>query len=647
VTVSPSPDTHAPPRPEGGSGPAVGTIRWVASHPQWLPLVALAVTCALPWLGVGPLWIRLVQLVAIFTLIVSGTNLSFGYAGELSFAQPAIYAVGAYVGGYAAINGSNDLLLALIYGGAAAALAGLVIGIPGLRLSSWSLAMVSFFVVLLVPDLIAVLHRWTGGLNDLVGIPQPQLFGFTLSINQFYVACILVMAGWLAFMRNLILSRHGLAIGVLRESPVLAQSLGISVFAMKLKIYVLGSISAGFAGVLFAYYDQILTPGIFGFSVAIAVIAACILGGSRSIYGAVIGAAIIQIGPFEFTSFQSYSLIVYGGLLLLGGLLVRNGITSLLRSGVELVLHRIGAEPRLAEPEPEPPTLGDQAPSPTVDAVGSLQIRDVTRHFGGVSALAGVSLTAEAGQVTAIIGPNGSGKTTLLNIVSGFYAPSSGTVELGGARLGRGRAFRSARNGVSRTFQTPIVPEGVTTLEAVASARYRRTYVTLPSSILRLGRARRTQAADVDEARRALDLVGISHVADSIASELPLGTRRLVEVARAIAMEPRVLLLDEPASGLSEAEVGELGRVVRTLAGRGVVVILVEHNFEFVLRTADMIYVLALGALLASGGPEDIREDPRVIESYLGSSTHVHRQGAPTGDGPPATPSPGVLRSEA
>lgn len=147
-------------------------MRHLAARPVWLALVGLVVVCALPWLGVGAVWLRLVQLVAIFTLIVSGTNLSFGYAGELSFAQPAIYAVGAYVGGYAAIHGANDLLVALVLGGVAGGLAGLVIGVPGLRLSSWSLAMVSFFVVLLVPDLIAILQRWTGGLDDLTGIPN-------------------------------------------------------------------------------------------------------------------------------------------------------------------------------------------------------------------------------------------------------------------------------------------------------------------------------------------------------------------------------------------------------------------------------------------------------------------------------------------
>lgn len=625
-------------------------MRHLAARPVWLALVGLVVVCALPWLGVGAVWLRLVQLVAIFTLIVSGTNLSFGYAGELSFAQPAIYAVGAYVGGYAAIHGANDLLVALVLGGVAGGLAGLVIGVPGLRLSSWSLAMVSFFVVLLVPDLIAILQRWTGGLDDLTGIPQAKLLGATLSANGLFIATVVVAAIWLLFLRNLVLSRHGSTISVLRESPVLAQSLGSSVYALKLKVYVLGSVAAGLAGVLFAYYDQILTPEVFGFSVAIGIIAASIIGGSRSIYGAILGAAVIQIGPFEFNSFANYSLIIYGVLLLVGGLLVRRGISPLARSALARALGHSGivlgggsmwsrAQPAVsgageATAAADPGADGNVDSSvvlPTVVDPVSLEVEQLSQVFGGVKALAGVSLVAAPGQVTAIIGPNGSGKTTLLNAVSGFHRPTAGAVRLGGQRLDRLGAARVARAGVSRTFQTPVIPDTMTTLEVVATARFRSQYVNMLASVLRLKSYRAALVADRDEALRALSLVGLLNVAEVEAATLPLGTRRKVEVARAIAGRPRVVLLDEPASGLSEDEVRQLGQVIRAVAASGVVVVLVEHNFEFVLQHADVVHVLSLGSTLVSGPPEQIRHDPRVIESYLGAPAQGH--GRPAGAG--------------
>jgi len=638
-----------------------GVVGWVAARPVWLALVGLVVVCGLPWLGVDAVWLRLVQLVAIFTLIVSGTNLSFGFAGELSFAQPAIYAVGAYVGGYAAIHGANDLLVALVLGGVAGGVAGLLIGVPGLRLSSWSLAMVSFFVVLLVPDIVAILQRWTGGLDDLTGIPQAKLLGVTLSANGLFVATVVVAAIWLVFLRNVVLSRHGSTIGVLRESPVLAQSLGSSVYALKLKVYVLGSVAAGLAGVLFAYYDQILTPDIFGFSVAIGIIAASIIGGSRSIYGAILGAAIIQIGPFEFNSFANYSLVIYGVLLLVGGLLVRQGIAPLARSGLARLLARWGIVlgggsiwPRSVlagaggKAVADGQVGGSFAAGGGADGSGlvrvadpvALVVEDLRQVFGGVQALSGVSLVAEPGKVTAIIGPNGSGKTTLLNAVSGFHRPTSGVVRLGAVRLDRRGAARAARAGVSRTFQTPVIPDSMTTLEVVTTARFRSPYVSMVASVLRLGGYRRALISDREAARQALDLVDLADVADAVASELALGTRRKVEVARAIAARPRVVLLDEPASGLSEAEVRQLGQVIRAVAASGVVVVLVEHNFEFVMQHADVVHVLSLGATLVSGPPGEVRDDPRVVESYLGTPGALggdDRGGDAVGGGEPAS----------
>jgi branched-chain amino acid transport system permease protein len=572
--------------------------------------------------------------VAIYTIIVAGTNLSYGYGGELSFAQPAIFALGAYVAGYMATHGANDLLVTIIVASIAGAVAGLLIGIPGLRLNSWSLAMVSFFLVLLIPNIVSVLSTYTGGYSDLAGIPQPELFGDVLSTNQFFIAIIVVTTLSLAFVRNLVLSRHGNAIRTLRESAILTASLGSSAFWMKLEVYVIGSVPAAIAGALFAFYDQLLDPTTFGFNVAVGIVAASIIGGSRSIYGAIIGATILQIGPFESTSFAQYSLIAYGALLLVGGLLLRNGITSLLHRLESLVMKKLAGRysvPELKTKSPSSPTPSMTRSGPlsfagnypgTVEKAASdrgLNVSHVTRRFGGLVALNDVSATLEPGRVTAIIGPNGSGKTTLLNLISGFYAPNNGSISLSGEPLNGRQAHRVARLGVSRTFQTPIIPEELTVAEVVAGSLYRRDYVGIVQSVLRLPAYARARERDRQRAKAALDFVGIASVKDEAASSLSLGTRRLVEVARALACEPRILLLDEPASGLSESDVLHLGGVLKATAEAGVIVILVEHNFQFVLETADFIVVLNSGAVLATGAPSDIRDNPDVLESYLGA----------------------------
>jgi branched-chain amino acid transport system permease protein len=609
-------------------------------RPVQFALALLLLALALPWLGLNALWIREVEIVAIFTLIVSGTNLSYGFAGELSLGQPAIYAVGAYVAGYMALHGADDLLFALLVGGVAAALTGLIVGIPGLRLASWSLAMVSFFIVLLIPDLAGMLQQYTGGFNDMTGIPSPELFGQLLTPGEFYVACIVVAGGWLAFERNLVLSRQGQTIRVLKESPVLTASLGSPVYWMKVKVYVLGSIPAGLAGVLFAYYDQFLSPTTFGFDVAVGILAASVLGGAQSIYGAILGAALLQVGPFEFASFQSYSLVVYGAMLLLGGLLLRDGITSRARTALTWALTRW---PALAAADPSVPHLtsrarrsadgGTAAADGLTDllrtglaagggpAPAALEIESVTRRFGGVRALGGVSLTIRPGEVTAIIGPNGSGKTTLLNVISGLVSPDSGTVRLGEQVLSGRRAYQVARLGVARTFQTPVIPAGLTTAEAVATSRFNGDYVGLLPTVLRTRGYRAVQGRDQRAARTALSVTGLTGQAGAMASALPLGTRRRVEVARAIAAAPRVLLLDEPASGLSEAEVASLGQLVRAVAAAGVIVILIEHNFSFVLGTADVIHVMSVGEIVVSGTAAQVRSHPETMAIYLGSGS--------------------------
>jgi len=608
-------------------------------QPVQLAIVLLVLVAALPWLGLNALWIREAEIVAIFTLIVSGTNLSYGFAGELSLGQPAIYAVGAYVAGYMALHGANDLLFALVVGAVAAALTGLIVGIPGLRLASWSLAMVSFFIVLLVPDLAGMLQQYTGGFNDMTGIPSAELFGQLLTPGEFYVACILIAGGWLAFERNLVLSRHGQTIRVLKESPVLTESLGSPVYWLKVKVYVLGSIPAGLAGVLFAYYDQFLSPTTFGFDVAVGILAASVLGGAQSIYGAILGAALLQVGPFEFASFQSYSLVVYGAMLLIGGLLLRDGITSRARTALTWVLTRW---PALAAVDPTTAHRTARArglaagrvapvggltellrPGPAAAQAGpgpvTLEIEGVSRRFGGVRALGGVSMTVRPGEVTAIIGPNGSGKTTLLNVISGLVSPSSGAVRLGDRTLSGRPAYQVARLGVARTFQTPVIPAGLTTADVVVTSRFHGDYVGLLPTVLRARRYRAVRGRDRQAALTALSVTGLTAQGDAIASALPLGTRRRVEVARAIAAAPRVLLLDEPASGLSEAEVASLGSLVRAVAAAGVIVILIEHNFSFVLSTADVIHVMSVGEIVVSGTPAEIRSHPETMATYLGS----------------------------
>lgn len=597
------------------------SLRASRRFPFWIaPLLVGVVILLLPVLGAPRGTLRLMVSIALLSLLVVGLNIAFGYAGELALGQSAIYAAGAYIAGYFAVQGL-DLPVTLILAVLAAMAVGLLTGGPGLRLGSWSLGMVTFFLVLLLPDIVSLLREYTGGTAGLSGIPLPSVFGHELDGETYYMLVIGMTILVFALLRNYVKSRHGTALKVMRESPVLARSLGYSTTRVKLSAYVISAFPAGVAGTLFAYQEGFVSDVSFGFSMAVAILAASIIGGSASIYGAAFGAAILVIGPLRATALQQFSLPFFGLLLIVGGLFFRGGVAELLH---KLIRSRIIKDDLMPDVER---ALAEPADLPPIDG-RTLVARGIVKRFGGNTALDGVDLEARPGRVTGLIGPNGSGKTTLLNVIGGFLKLDGGTVELGDRDVTGLPAHRLAKAGIARTFQTPQIPKGLTVAEVVESARYRTEPTSIISGMLTLPGTRRAMRRDREAAIRLLSIMGIVEFADRPAEELPLGTRRILEVARALAAEPAVLLLDEPASGLDEAEVEALAVVIRRLRDAGATIVIVEHNFEMVLSVADRIDVLHLGRMIAGGSPDEVRDNPDVIESYLGKAARERAEKA-------------------
>ncbi|MCW2672654.1 MAG: amino acid transporter, ATP-binding [Frankiales bacterium] len=599
----------------------VGLSDLLAPWAWLLSLPFFVVLAILPWTDVSVTTVRVITVAAIYALVVSGINLTWGYAGEFSLGQAATFALGSYLGANMAIHGTTDFLVGIVVTSVVGAVFGLLVGLPGLRISGLSFAMTTFYLVLLVPSVAGLLTSVTGGFTGLAAIPNLTFFGTPIVGKGYYVVCIATLAAWLLFMRGLVTSEYGRAFTILRHSPVLAESIGISVFRHKLLAYVLGSIPAAVAGLLFAHLDSFIAPASFGFSFAVALIAGSVIGGARSVYGALAGALFLQIGPLISSSFQGYSLIVFGVLLLVGALLTPNGVAGLANSGMRLVRSRL---PAATSPsysgatEPLPGLI-----SPAVNDSGryeQVSVRGVSKSFGGLAALDDVSLLVKPGTVTALIGPNGSGKTTLLNILSRFYTVDSGEVMIGVERLDGRRPHVARALGVGRTFQTPRIPEGLTVVEAVASGAWSQDSVNLLESVVRSPRARRKHRDHIAAARAALAMLGIEDLADKEAAALPLGQRRLVEVARGVIEAPRLLLLDEPASGLSSDATERLAQVLSRLKTTSTAILLVEHNVEFVSTVADQVYVLAEGRLIAEGSPTEVMRNPDVISSYTGKA---------------------------
>jgi branched-chain amino acid transport system permease protein len=572
--------------------------------------------------GGNAYWLNQLSQIAILALVVSGVNLSFGYAGELQFSQVFMFALGAYVSGIVAVHGFAEIIPLLALGGAAAMLAGVIVAVPALRIGGWSLAMASFFLVITTPDIIQIFARYTGGVNGLIGIPNAALAGTALGSQGLYEVTIAAAVLWFACYRNLVTSRYGTLFRILRESPVQASSLGYAPSRLKLLAYALGALPAGMAGVLFGFVSEFIQPSSFDLTLAIGVVAASVLGGIESVYGAVVGAAILQLGPQGSLSFQTYAPVVYGLFLVVAAIVFRRGLGGIARDAARRASRALAGG---RDPVPVGARIQDAAAAARSAVLREhpgkpLAVRGISKAFGGVAALSDVTISALPGEVTAIIGSNGSGKTTLLNVICGYARADSGSVEFGEQRLSGRAPHQIATSGVGRTFQSPSVPRGVSTLEVVASGRFHVERCGVVASVLRLPRYWAVRRRDRREALASLELVGLAEVAGQEASQLSLGTRRLVEVARAMCAQPAAILLDEPASGLSSAEVDRLGTVLRGMADRGTTVVLIEHNFEFITTVADTAHVLHAGRLIASGPARTIGEDRAVTESYLGSS---------------------------
>jgi branched-chain amino acid transport system permease protein len=596
--------------------------------PSWfLPLAIGLALIAVPWYGTDPLWIRQLTLIAIYTMLVAGLNITFGYAGLLSLGQVAMFALGAYTTGILMIHGWS-MLPSLAVAVTASGVVGLITGLPGLRLGGWGLGMTSFFLVLLIPDITQIFTKQTGGLFGLTAVPAATIGGHQLDKNEFYAVCTLAMLVVLALLRNLMRSSFGNSLRVLRRSPVLATSLGLNIHLMKAKAFIISSLPAGLGGGLVVSLDHYIAPTSFTLTLGVLIIAASVLGGSESIYGAFFGVAVIRLGTWQVTAFEKYSLVAYGLFLVIGGVFFSHGIAGLAEQKAARWRSARSRSKAPAETRDEP-RLRTQAQNVMPIPGSPLEVRGLTKHFQGNQALNDVSITALPGQVTSLVGPNGSGKTTLLNLISGLYRPTAGEATLAGERLSGRPPHLVARRGVARTFQTPVLPDGMTVLEAVASARYAKDSVSIATTILRLPAHRGAERSREAAARQALRLVGCEDLADQDAAGLALGSRRRVEVARALAGDPHLILLDEPASGLDEGEVEELASVIRQVAAAGGTVLLVEHNFNMVCSVSDQIYVLESGRLLAQGTPDEIQRNQIVAESYLGQLPDADQLGAP------------------
>lgn len=579
------------------------------------------------------------ELLMIYIIAVLGLNLLM-QTGLISIGTTASFAFGAYFVGIATVKHSWSFFLALAAAAVLTAVIGLGLGLPALRMGVFTFAMVTLGYATVATGLALQLIDLTGGGDGFAGIMMPAPFD---DLNSFYwlLAIVLVLAYVIA--RNWIRSPLGRASVAVEASPVAARSVGISPHHAKLWAFAVSSAFAGVAGGLYGALLGFVAPDSFTLNLAILWLLMVLLGGAGTVAGPIVGAIVLFRIPLAVEDVTDrpgqWSLLVYGAVLLLSVHFFPRGIMS----GWQWVKLRLSRGKVEEAHERKRAAVKTMLEPIQIERDTVLQVSKISKNLSGVQALRDVGLTVRPGTVHALIGPNGSGKTTMLNVMSGFMPPDEGTVSLLGRDVTHMTAHRRAQLGLARTFQTPSVFEAAVCRDNVMIALDQHRKHNSVSHLVRLPWARRDERRTYDRAVGLLDSVGLGHRVTTPAGDLPPGERRLLELARVLALEPKIVLMDEPAAGLTEPEIEELEECVRALRESGVAVLLVEHHVDFVLRLADEITVIDFGEVIARGEPDEVRTDPAVIAAYLGETTeegHDPTVAAPEVDDPEAAKEP-------
>lgn len=582
--------------------------------------VFIAILGLLPLLPATPeFWITQINYIGLASLVVIGLVLLTGVGGLTSFGQAAFVGVGAYATAWLTTAMGMSPWIGLLAGLLCTALIAFVLGAITLRLSGHYLPLGTIAWGLSLYYLFGNIQAF-GKYDGIAGIQPLQIFGMSLADGRdiYYLIWVLVLlAVWAT--HNLLNSRPGRAIRALKGGAGMAESFGVNTAAYKIIIFVYAALLASLSGWLYAHMQRAVSPSPFGLNYGIEYLFMAVVGGAGYVWGAVLGSTIVlvirdqiqSILPRLLDTTANFEMIVFGVLVVIILQYARDGLWPYLAAPFRG--RGAGARKNVAPP-PEAPAL-PQRPRPEAGAT-VLEVDAIRKEFGGLVAVNDISFKVRAGEIVGLIGPNGAGKSTTFNLITGVLPATRGAVQFMGQPISRMLARDISRMGVGRTFQHVQLLPGMSVLENVALGAHQRSNVSVLSGTLHSDRAREAQL--LHEAARQLQRVGLGDYLYEQAGNLALGQQRIVEIARALAADPVLLLLDEPAAGLRYKEKQALGEVLRQLRAEGMSILLVEHDMEFVMELTNHLVVMDFGTKLAEGPPAEIQTNPAVLEAYLG-----------------------------